>query len=263
MRKYLFIAKTQLMSNLQYIFTILFSFLNYFIMLFILLQLWKYLYSDPNALINGYTMHQMVWYVIITELLWMTLGGRKLSRKVSEDVKSGNVAYNINKPYHYVLYCLFSHLGDIVIKGILFSLLGIIIGYLFLGSFPNISIISISLVIITAIMATIISTLFITSLSLLSFFIEDASPFYWVYSKVILVLGTIFPIEYFPLFMQKILKYSPVYVVSYGPAKLFVDFHIKTALSILISQCVYIILLFILSNWLYKKGVKKINVNGG
>ena len=37
----------------------------------------------PNELINGYSMHQMVWYVIITEILWMTLGGRKLCKSRS------------------------------------------------------------------------------------------------------------------------------------------------------------------------------------
>ena len=48
---------------------------------------------------------------------------------------------------------------------------------------------------------------------------EDASPLYWIYSKFILVLGTLFPIEYFPKVLQPIINLSPIYVVSYGPAK--------------------------------------------
>lgn len=263
MKKYLFIIKTQMMSNLQYVFNIVFGFIGYFIMLFILFHLWQYLYSDPNELINGYDMKQMTWYVIITEILWMTLGGRKLCNKISNDVRSGNITYNLNKPYNYIGYCLSTHLGDIFIKGIIYTFLGMLTGVLFLKSFPDLNILNGMIIILTSVLATIISTLLITFIGLISFFIEDAGPFYWVYSKVILVLGTIFPIEYFPNFVQKILSFSPVYVVSYGPAKLFVDFTWEKAGSILIAQFIYIILSYSACSFIYKKGVKKINVNGG
>ena len=67
MKKYLFIFKIEIMSNLQYLFNIFIGFIGYFFMLFIFLNLWKYIYSDPSEVINGYTMSQMVWYIIITE----------------------------------------------------------------------------------------------------------------------------------------------------------------------------------------------------
>jgi ABC-2 type transport system permease protein len=92
---------------------------------------------------------------------------------------------------------------------------------------------------------------------------EDSYPFYWLYSKVILVLGTIFPIEYFPHAIQPILSYSPIYVVSYGPAKLFVDFSYSNFITIIIAQVIYIIISYLLCSFLYRKGVKKLNVNGG
>ena len=263
MRKYLFIIKTQIISNLQYVFNTLFGFISYFILLYILFNLWRYLYSDPSEIINGYSMSQMVWYVIITEILWMTLGGRKLCKKISNDVKSGNVTYNINKPYNYVGYCLSTHLGDVFIKGIANFILSMLTGLLFLKSFPNITIISFIITIITCIFATIISTLLITTIGLISFFIEDSGPFYWIYSKFILVLGTIFPIEYFPAFIGKILTYSPIYVVSYGPAKLFVDFSYENAIKIILAQIVYVFIAYFLCSIIYKKGVKRINVNGG
>ncbi len=263
MKKYLFIIKTEIMSNLQYIWNVLFGFVGYAIMLFILFNLWQYLYSDPSQLINGYNMEQMTWYVIITEILWSTLGGRKLCRKISNDVKSGNITYNINKPYNYIGYSLSTHFGDMIVKGIIFTFLGMILGYIFLGSFPDLNIISILILIVVSILASLISCLLIISIGLVSFFIEDSGPFYWLYSKFILILGTIFPIEYFPKFLQSFLNFSPVYVVSYGPAKLFVDFSYSRAISILIAQVIYIIIAFVIAEIIYRKGVKRINVNGG
>lgn len=263
MKKYLYIIRTEIMSNLQYIWNVLFGFIGYAIMLFILFNLWQYLYSDPNELINGYNMKQMTWYVIVTEILWSTLSGKKLCRKISNDVKSGNITYNINKPYDYIGYALSTHLGDMTVKGIIYTILGMLLGFIFLGSFPNLNIISVLLVILVSVLASIISCLLIIIIGLFSFFIEDSGPFYWLYSKFILILGTIFPIEYFPKFVQSFLNYSPVYVVSYGPAKLFVDFSYSKVISILIAQVIYIIISFLIAKIIYRKGVKRINVNGG
>lgn len=263
MKKYIFIFKTEVINSLQYIFNLLSGFIAYILMIYVFLCLWRYMYSDSSSLINGYNLNQMIWYVIITEILWMSLGGKKICRKISNDVKNGNIAYNINKPYNYILYNLSSSLGSIFIKFITFTILVMILGYLFLGTFPKLNILSILAVLLTSILAIVINILLMIFLGLFSFIIEDSSPLYWVYSKFILVLGTIFPIEFFSGILKVILIYSPVYVVSYGPAKLFVNFNTNEFITVLLSQLVYIVISYILTRVIYKKGVKRLNVNGG
>lgn len=263
MKKYLYIFKTEIMSNLQYVFDMCIGFITYAIIIFIYLNLWKYLYSDPNELINGYTMNQMIWYVAMTEILWMSLSGRSLCSQIVDDVRGGNIVYKINKPYSYIGYCLSNHLGKFFIKFLIYVILGFILGFLLLGSFPDLNIIHLIFVLLSSILATIISILLITSIGLLAFFIEDANPFYWLYSKVILVVGTLFPIEFFPKVLRPILTYSPIFVVSYGPAKLLVDFSYEACIKIFAFQIIYIIICYLICLFIYKKGVKKINVNGG
>ncbi|MDE5539507.1 MAG: ABC transporter permease [Bacilli bacterium] len=263
MKKYLFIYKSVIMSNLQYVFNIVTGFIGCFMMLFVFLNLWQYIYSNPSEIINGYTMNQMIWYVVITEILWVSLGGRKLCKTIIDDVRGGNITYNINKPYSYIGYSLVSHLGLFTIKGIIYTILGLLTGILFLKTFPSLNIISVIAVLLSGILATIISTLLIIFIGLFSFIIEDSNPFYWVYSKIILVIGTIFPIEYFPASIQPILKFSPIYVVSYGPAKLFVDFSWHNFFGVILAQLIYIFIAYSLCLLIYKKGVKNLNVNGG
>ena len=77
------------------------------------------------------------------------------------------------------------------------------------------------------------------------------------------IYNSCFPIEYFPETLQKILTFSPIYVVCYGPAKLFVDFTWTNFITVLIAQIIYIGLAWLLCNLMYQKGVKKLNVNGG
>ena len=80
---------------------------------------------------------------------------------------------------------------------------------------------------------------------------------------MILVLGTLFPIEFFPEAVQSVLKYSPVYVVSYGPARMFVNFSWNDVVTIVVAQLIYIFIAYLLCYLIYKKGVRKLNVNGG
>lgn len=263
MRKYLFIYKSEIMSNLQYISNILFGFISYALLLFVFFHLWNSIYSDPEELIHGYNMNQTIWYVILTEILWSSVGGKKLCQKISNDVRGGNIAYNLNKPYDYIGYSLSSHLGTATIKMILYVILGFMLGFLFLRNLPVHTLSSILVVLLSCILAIIIGCLLIIMIGLFSFVIEDSTPFYWLYSKAILILGTLFPIEFFPTIMQPILTYSPIYAVSSGPAKLFVNFSWNGCVEVLFIQLFYIGICYILCKLVYQKGVKKLNVNGG
>ena len=263
MRKYLFILKSELMTNLQYIFNVLSNVAAYFVIIFIYINLWNYIYDDPSQLINGYTKTQMIWYVIFTEIIYFSLGGRRACIKLAEEVKSGRIAYTINKPYNYVLYSLFSHMGNVFIKSIIFMIVGLLVGTIFLGEFPALNILNVLGLLLIFYIALIVNTLFIIVIGLFSFIIEDSVPMYWIYSKFTLICGALFPIEFFPEKIQKVLQFSPVFAINYGPAKLFVNFSWNQLIAILISQLAYIAISYGLCMLVYRKGVKKLNVNGG
>lgn len=263
MKKYLYIYKATLIENLAYIPNILLGFVNFIVMMFIFLNLWEYMYSDSSQIINGYTMQQMIWYVLITETLWFGTKNKTLMKQISHDIKSGNIAYNINKPYNYVFYIIAKHFGEITIKCIAFAIIGTTIGILFVGSIPNFNIVNLPLILITILLGILINSVLRIAISIISFWIEDATPFHWLYDKLILVLGTIFPIEMFPAILRPILQCTPIFVVTYGPAKLLIDFTIGKLIQVLVAQIIYLVLTFAIIIILYERGVKKINVNGG
>ena len=120
MRKYLHIYKTTLIENLQYISNIFLGIINFLVTMFVFLNLWQYIYSDTNNIINGYTFKQMMWYVLLAEILWYGTRNKQLTNEINENIKTGNIAYNINKPYNYVFYIISKHLGEITIKFIMF-----------------------------------------------------------------------------------------------------------------------------------------------
>lgn len=263
MRKYIYIFKSEMMSSLQYVFNICSKGISYIVMMFIFMNLWKYIYSDPNELINNFSVSQMIWYVIITEWIYYSTRGRNFCRKIINDVRSGNIVYNINKPYNYINYLLASHIGEMSIAFIIFGSIGAVIGAIFIGEFPHLVGIQFFAVVITIILAIVISSLLIIFIGLFSFIIEDSMPFFWLYSKLMLMFGTLFPVEFFPKWAQGFLNYSPVFSTTYGPAKLFVNFSWGSFGNLLLAQFVYIIIGYVLCFAVYMKGVKRLNVNGG
>ena len=154
-------------------------------------------------------------------------------------------------------------MGEITIKFILFAIGGAIIGACFVGPIQNFNIANIVFILITILLGILINSCLRILISIFSFWIEDSTPFHWVYDKFILILGTLFPIEMFPEILQPIMKFTPIYVVTYGQAKLIIDFNMQNFVYILIAQIIYLIITILLLIFLYEKGVKKLNVNGG
>lgn len=70
MRKYVVIYRAVFIENLQYTANIMMGFITYLILSVVFLNLWGYMYDAPGELIAGYTKEQMIWYVMITEMIW-------------------------------------------------------------------------------------------------------------------------------------------------------------------------------------------------
>ncbi|MCM1183467.1 MAG: ABC-2 family transporter protein [Roseburia sp.] len=263
MKKYAVIYRSVLMENLQYAANIAMGFISYFIIIFIFIHLWDYMYASPDSLIAGYTKEQMIRYVMITEMIWFGTRSNTLTRQVSDDIRGGNIAYLMNKPYHYTLYILARYTGECSIRLPMYAAVSALIGVTMAGGLSGFHPVALLAALPCLLLGITIHAVFKLCISLLSFWIEDANPFQWLYDKMILVIGTIFPIEIFPEALQPLFKLTPIYTVCYGPAKLLVDFSTDKYLEVLSAQIVYLAAGCAVMFFLYGKGVQKLYVNGG
>lgn len=263
MKKYAVIYRSVLMENLQYAVNIAFGFISYFIFIFVFICLWNYMYASPGELIAGYTKEQMIWYVMITEGMWFGTRSATVTRQAATDIRNGNIAYLMNKPYHYTLYVLTKYTAEWGIRLPMYAALSISMGLTMVGRLPGFRPISLLATVPVILLGITINAVFKLSISLISFWIEDSNPFQWLYDKMLLVIGTIFPVEIFPTALQPFFKLTPIYTVCYGPAKLVVDFSWEKFLEIAAAQMIYLAIGCGLMFFLYGKGVKKLHVNGG
>lgn len=262
-RKYRVIFRAVLLENLQYVANIALGFFGYFVFIYIFIKLWNYMYRSPGELIAGYSKEQMIWYVMMTEMMWFGSNSGAVAHQVRTDIRGGNIAYLMNKPYHYTLYILAKYTGEWSIRLPMYAGLAAVIGMVMVGPVPRFRLVTLPAMVLCIILALTINAVFKICISLLSFWIEDAAPFQWLYNKLLLVVGIIFPIEIFPKAWQPFFKLTPIYTVCYGPAKLIVDFQSEKCVEILAAQTLYLAAGCGLMFFVYRKGVKKLYVNGG
>lgn len=262
-RKYIVIYRSVVMENIQYAANIAMGFFSFFIINYVMINLWDYMYGTSGEPIAGYGKEQMIWYVMMTEMIWFGASGATVARQVSTDIRSGNIAYMVNKPYYYPLYVLTKYTGEWSVQMPMYAALAVVMGMTMVGRLPGFRAAAFPAIILCAVLGVTINAGFKLCISLLSFWMEDAHPFQWLYDKLILVIGVIFPVEIFPAKLQPFFKLTPIYTVCYGPAKLVVDFSREKCLEILCAQLLYLFAGGILIYLVYRKGVKKLYVNGG
>lgn len=262
-RKYAVIYRSVLMENLQYAANVAMGFFTYFVFIYIYIKLWGYMYRSPEELIAGYTKEQMIWYVMMTEMLFFGSNANVVAGEIAGDIRGGNIAYLMNKPYHYTLYILTKYSGDWSVRLPMYAALAVMIGAAMVGPLPHFRLITVPVMVLCVILGITINAVFKLCISLFSFWIEDTAPFQWLYNKLILVVGILFPVEIFPKTLQPLLKMTPIYTVCYGPAKLIVDFSLEKCAEIFMAQAVYLAVGVGLMFLIYRKGVRKLYVNGG
>ena len=261
MRKYLYIFKYTFINELSYFSKVVFRVISYFMHIFVFYCVWDYVYDGTNT-IGGFTINQMMWYLIIAELFMMGVSRVARERPI-EEIKSGSIAYIMTKPYSYIGYIFTTYLAEGLIRLMIMIPISIIFGFIFVGPLETFQIKYSLIMIISFILAYSINGLIQILISLFAFFMEDAGPLHWLYNKLLLIFGVFFPIDMMPGVLQSILKYTPAYVITYGPTKLIVNFNLVDATYILMAQVIYLAVVLVLVNLVYRRGVKKLNVNGG
>lgn len=261
-RKYLEISKITMSNSLVYFWNFLSKNLFFIFIMFIYLMLWKNIYGQKGESIGGLSINKMIWYLVVTELV--TLSRTDIHNQINEDVKTGNIAYLLNKPYNYVLYCFSYFIGEIGIKLLTNGIAGLVIGLIYVGPLESFSFTYVPFMLLSILAGCMIHFFIFINLALTSFWFEENSAFFWIYSKLVFTLGgMLMPIELFPKWLQGITKYMPFIYVTYVPAKLAVDFSFVNFYKQFSIQIIYLIFFFIMALGMYRKGARNLNVNGG
>lgn len=184
-------------------------------------------------------------------------------KEISSSIQKGEVVNSLNKPYNFILYNLCESLGKTVFL-FLIGLFWVSLMLVFYVGLPPLDFKFYPLIFLVILLGVLINYLIGFSIATIAFWVEDATPYQWIYSKILFIFsGVFFPLELLPLFLKNIAQYLPTSFLLYYPAKLFVQFTWELFWKVFSFQIAFLILFYGLSLLLFSRGVKKVSVNGG
>ncbi|MDF2726357.1 MAG: transporter permease [Paenibacillus sp.] len=262
MSKYAYIGKITLRNQLAYIIDFLVRSLFLLLILYIFLQLWQATFHGEGdaAHIAGYSFKQIMWYLVITESI--TLACPSLCTRIEEEVKNGDVGYRLVRPIHYIAFHYVEYMSEAAVRLGVNAVLGGTLGLLIIGP-PELSAGFMWLPLAAAFGLTVNFMLNMT-LALCSFWVEETRGIEFVYNKFLFTIGgMLMPLELFPDALQAVARWLPLQAVLYIPAKTAVAFDASKLAGMLAVQVLWIAVIGLAVAWMYRRGVRKLNVNGG
>lgn len=259
--KYAAYAHMTVRNQLAYVLDFLIRSLFLLVILFIFFQLWSVTYDgvgEPQ--IAGYTFEQMIWYLAVAESV--ILASPKLNAKVEAEVKNGDIAYQLIRPASYLLMHYGSYMGEASVRVIVNLALGSALAFLWFGwSPPGINVPLCLLVMVGAFTVNFLLTML---LSLCAFWVEETRGLDFVYNKLLFTIGgMLLPMEMFPGSLRAVGEWLPFQAVAYFTAKTAVHADVSEAIRMMAIQWGWAALLACAAAFVYGKGVRKLNVNGG
>ena len=261
MKKYFSILTMQVINNLAYPGDFLGRSISIATFIFIFAGLWRTTFAISNTnIINGLTFPNMVWYFMMAETL--ELGRQRINRTISEQVKNGEVAYILNKPYNFLLYHFSAGLGDGIVRMTLNLIVGSIVAWILAGA-PPIPL-GWLMAFVTLIGAWILHFCIMALIGLAAFVVEETNSFELIYQKLVFILGGfLLPIDMFPAWLQKISYALPFPYMMYAPARLFVKPDVELFWQMLGGQVIWVAIFVFLLAFVYLRSEKYLTVNGG
>lgn len=259
-RKYISIIIISFQSQAAYKTDLIAQNIFFALIVFIFINLWNKIYST-RAVFAGYKKEDIIWYFILTEII--TLTTQRFFFQISRQIKDGSFAYILNKPYNYLLYMISENAGSMIYKFVSNSMIGIIMGCIFVSPLNLNFLINLPQLILCVALGILIHFFLQTFIALSAMFLEDNTAFFWIYFKCIMIFGILIPIDVFPLRIFNIIKYLPFAFITYAPAKLFLNFSNDFFYETLFFQIIYFAFALIISILLFKKGVRRVSIQGG
>jgi len=232
--------------------------------LFLLLsiQLFRTLYSGTGTVLSA-TLTETVTYIIISKFAQffnMSTMGRIQSRIIS-----GEIATDLLRPVEYDFFMLVQEFGAWIQRILSITFPIVLLSLLFVRFYPPSSI-SYGLCFVLSLLLSFLIMFFANyCVSLAAFWI----PYLWSLNSVsttlfIILSGAMIPLWFYPDGIRNVLEWLPFSFAVYMPINIYLGRIAMAELPILfLKQAVWILILWLISRFIWSKATKKIIVNGG
>lgn len=262
MKKYLLFFKNSISESMAYRSHILLLFISQAISLFVFIFLWKAIYSQGNQ-IGGYSLNELISYYILSAMLSFVIQGVNVARRVGDEIRLGNITNFILKPINYFWSTFWTVAGKSFFNLIVFLIIMIPIYYTNIDFFStDLDFVGFIIFIISVFLAFIIFVLIFFIIGLATFWIGDIKGFSLIiHAGMIFLAGNMIPLDLLPKIISNIDNFLPFKFIVWFPIAIW-NGRIKIETISFIPVLIWAIVLFVLANYIFKKGLEKYEGQG-
>lgn len=261
-RKIWAIAKQNASEGLYYRFDLLLYIFNFLVEITVYIFIWLAIYQNGNQILGMDFQQITTYYILVVSLNPIIIWG--INEEMGTAIREGEILRELLHPISYFHYYFGMRIGELIeaaIVGILtFGICAILFGVLPPAGFLNFLFFA-----IIVCLAVVVIYFFELILGMTAFYTDTI----WgieVLKRAILNIfsGMIAPITLFPEFLQKIANFLPFKDCIYTPINIyFGELSTIEIGQVIGKQCIWILILYVISKIVFHKAIKNITVNGG
>ena len=203
---------------------------------------------------------RLIWYLAGTEWILLMAPNRHLD--VQEDVRRGDIAYQLPRPVAYPRAVLAQCLGMLSVRAPLLGAVAFGAAFALTRQLPDLRAL-LWLVPFGLVAAMVLAQIYL-ALGLCAFWIHDATPLFWVASKLLFIFGGLMlPLELYPRWLQAVASLTPFPSLLAGPAGLLLYGPQVASLALACRLLFWALALLGIVELLFWRATRNLCVNGG
>lgn len=249
--KYVEIAKVALRARASERAVLVLRSAFYVLILMVFSRLWAAIV--PNS-------GDYVWYLAIAE--WATLAHSRTFQSIERDVRSGDVTCMLARPVSYLATKLAEGAGELVTSLVVLAVVGSSTATVLAGAphDPVGLVAAVGLCLIGAVFTLLCSAW----IGVTSFWLQDCTPLYWLWQKLMFVLGGMFvPLALYPGWLRTLAEWSPFSAMLGGPASMVLRFDPALAGLYALKLIACCVLAWHGMQWTYRRALRELELGGG
>ena len=228
------------------------------ILLFTYNRLWEVIGLEQDQIGLNATF---VWYLLFAEMI--ILSAPRSERILADDVKSGTMAYYINKPVSFFLMRYAEALGAMAVSYLSMGALGSLAALL-LTEEPPFQWWQFPFIFIACGISSAINTLLYTAIGLSALWLENIRTLSMAVQRLAFIFGgAIFPLTIYPEWFVDIAQWTPFYAVYYLTIRLVYDFSWLNLGEACLLNFLWTSGIVAFIAYAYRKLNRRVNVYGG
>ncbi|HLB52426.1 MAG TPA: hypothetical protein VJK48_01795 [Chlamydiales bacterium] len=204
---------------------------------------------------------QLLWYIALNEWVLISIPDSQID--MEQDLRSGKLAYLLPRPISYLKSVFFEGLGMLIVNLLVLGAVAFLFTWWRIGTFPF-DAPSLIILLALGILAGSVGVIFQMLVGISAFWLQEVSPFSWIWEKFLFALGgLILPLAAYPIWIQKIAYFTPFPAILGQRSALAIDFSFSAVLHVTLSLFFWGLFALGCLSFLYRKGLKILNVEGG